>query len=78
MRYQHLDPAEAYGAFLALGAAAMVGMHWGCFDLTDEPIDLAPRVLAEVVRQAGGDPRVRTMAVGERWALPGAAATMKR
>ena len=78
MRYQHLDPHEAYRAFLALGAEAMVGMHWGCFDLTDEPIDLAPRVLAEAVRRAGGDPRVRVMAVGERWAFAGAAATMAR
>jgi N-acyl-phosphatidylethanolamine-hydrolysing phospholipase D len=73
-----MDPAEAYAAFLDLGAAAMVGMHWGCFDLTDEPIDLAPRALAEAVRRAGGDPRVRTLAVGERWALPAAAATMAR
>jgi N-acyl-phosphatidylethanolamine-hydrolysing phospholipase D len=76
MRYQHVDPAEAYDAFLALGAAAMIGMHWGCFDLTDEPIDLAPRVLAEVVAARGGDARVRTLAVGERWAFP--AATMAR
>ncbi|HEX2165146.1 MAG TPA: MBL fold metallo-hydrolase [Thermoanaerobaculia bacterium] len=70
MGYQHLDPKEAYDAFLALGARAMIGMHWGCFDLTDEPIDLAPRVLAEAIARRGGDPRVRTLAVGERWPLP--------
>lgn len=70
MRYQHLDPTEAYRAFLDLGARWMVPMHWGAFDLTDEPVDLAPRVLAQVVAAAGGDPRVRTLAVGERWPLP--------
>jgi N-acyl-phosphatidylethanolamine-hydrolysing phospholipase D len=67
MRYQHLDPEEAYRAFLALGARRMVAMHWGVFDLTDEPPDLAPRVLAEVVAAAGGDAgRVAVPAIGER------------
>jgi L-ascorbate metabolism protein UlaG (beta-lactamase superfamily) len=70
MRYQHLDPAEAWRAFGDLGARFMVTMHWGAFDLTDEPVDLAPAVLARVVAAAGGDPRVRTLAVGERWPVP--------
>lgn len=70
MRYQHVDPAEAYRAFQDLGARLMVAMHWGVFDLTDEPPDLAPRVLARVVEEAGGDPRrVRVPALGERLEL---------
>jgi hypothetical protein len=45
-------------------------MHWGCFDLTDEPVDLAPRALAAALAGAEGDPgRVRLLAVGERWEL---------
>jgi N-acyl-phosphatidylethanolamine-hydrolysing phospholipase D len=72
MRYQHMDPAEAYRASCDLGARFMVAMHWGVFDLTDEPPDLPPRVLAEVVAAAGGDPqRVKVPAIGERWILPG-------
>jgi N-acyl-phosphatidylethanolamine-hydrolysing phospholipase D len=68
MRYQHMDPAEAWSAFRDLGARTMIPMHWGCFDLTDEPVDLAPRVLEEVIASGPGDPaRVRTLAVGERW-----------
>jgi N-acyl-phosphatidylethanolamine-hydrolysing phospholipase D len=70
MGYQHLDPAEAWRAFGDLGARVLLPMHWGCFDLTDEPVDLAPRALAAAVAQAGGDPgRVRLLAVGERWDL---------
>jgi N-acyl-phosphatidylethanolamine-hydrolysing phospholipase D len=70
MRTQHADPAEAYQAFLDLGARTMIPMHWGCFDLTDEPVDLAPKVLAQVLERAGADRgRVRTMAVGERWRI---------
>src|SRR4029077_16679853 len=71
MRPQHADPGEAYQAFLDLGAHAMCSMHWGCFDLTDEPVDRAPKVLAEVLERAGADrERVRTMAVGQRWRIP--------
>jgi len=71
MGYQHMDPAEAYQAFRDLGARHMIGMHWGTFDLTDEPLDLAPRELAEAVRAYGGDPdRVRVLAIGERWRVP--------
>jgi N-acyl-phosphatidylethanolamine-hydrolysing phospholipase D len=71
MRYQHMDPADAYQAFLDLGARYMLPMHWGTFDLTDEPADLPPHVLAKVVAERGADAaRVRTLAIGERWKLP--------
>ncbi|HEX3557497.1 MAG TPA: MBL fold metallo-hydrolase [Thermoanaerobaculia bacterium] len=70
MRYQHVDPAEAYQAFLDLGARTMIPMHWGCFDLTNEPADLAPKVLARVLEERGADrERVRILAVGERWGV---------
>jgi L-ascorbate metabolism protein UlaG (beta-lactamase superfamily) len=69
MRYHHLDPAEAYQAFLDLRAGTLLPMHWGTFDLTDEPIDLPPRELARVVAERGGE-RVRTLAIGERWKVP--------
>ena len=53
MRYQHVDPEEGYQAFLDLGARVMIPMHWGCFDLTDEPADLAPKVLPSCWRRRG-------------------------
>jgi N-acyl-phosphatidylethanolamine-hydrolysing phospholipase D len=71
MQYQHMDPADAYQAFLDLRARTMIGMHWGTFDLTDEPADLPPRVLADVVKQAGGDAsRAIVLAIGEQWHVP--------
>jgi N-acyl-phosphatidylethanolamine-hydrolysing phospholipase D len=71
MRYQHMNPAESYQAFLDLRAKDMIGMHWGTFDLTDEPADLAPQALAEAVKAAGGDDsRVHVLAIGERFHVP--------
>ena len=71
MKYQHLNPAEAYQAFIDLDARFMVAMHWGTFDLTDEPLDLPPSVLREVVADRGGEAeQVRIFAIGERWAVP--------
>ncbi|MEE8278716.1 MAG: MBL fold metallo-hydrolase [Thermoanaerobaculia bacterium] len=71
MRYQHMDPAEAYRAFQDLGARYMLPMHWGAFDLTHEPVDLAPAVFQRAVAAAGGDPeRSPLLAVGEGWHLP--------
>ncbi|HYG63157.1 MAG TPA: MBL fold metallo-hydrolase [Thermoanaerobaculia bacterium] len=70
MRYQHVDPGEAYQAFLDLGARWMIPMHWGAFDLTDEPVDLAPQVLRQALAERGADAgRVPILAVGERWVV---------
>ena len=71
MKYQHMDPDEAVRAFEDLGARAMLGMHWGTFDLTDEPVDEAPKELARVLGEVGGDDRVKLFKIGERWHVPG-------
>jgi N-acyl-phosphatidylethanolamine-hydrolysing phospholipase D len=70
MRYQHMDPDDAVRALQQLGAAALVGMHWGTFVLTDEPLDEPPRALLAAAT-AAAVPRERILlpAVGEclRW-----------
>jgi N-acyl-phosphatidylethanolamine-hydrolysing phospholipase D len=79
MRRQHMNPPEAYRAFLDLKARYMLSLHWGTFDLTDEPLDLPPRALEEVLRGEGGDPlRARSLAIGERWELPARATSAPR
>lgn len=71
MRYQHMDPAGAYQAFLDLGARYMLPMHWGTFDLTDEPLDEPPRELERVVTTRGdGMDRIRLLGIGEGWHVP--------
>ncbi len=71
MRSQHMDPAEAYQAFLDLRGRFMLPMHWGTFDLTDEPVGLPPFELRRVLEERGlgreAREAVRVMAIGERW-----------
>ncbi|HEV7501122.1 MAG TPA: MBL fold metallo-hydrolase [Vicinamibacteria bacterium] len=65
MRPVHLDPEEAVQAALDVRATRVVAMHWGTFDLTDEPLDEPPaRFLAEAARRGLGD-RAWVLSVGE-------------
>jgi N-acyl-phosphatidylethanolamine-hydrolysing phospholipase D len=70
MRFVHLNPEEAMRAALDARAVRTVGMHWGTFDLTDEPLDEPPRRFRAAARAAGlADDRAWTLAIGEtrRW-----------
>jgi len=70
MRPVHMDPEEAVQAALDLGCRTTVGMHWGTFELTDEPLDEPPRRFrAEAARRGLAEDHVWVLAVGEsrRW-----------
>jgi N-acyl-phosphatidylethanolamine-hydrolysing phospholipase D len=72
MKHQHMSPRDALQAFADLGARHLLPMHWGTFDLTDEPIDEPPRELLRVMEEERTDAeRVRVLAIGERWKVPG-------
>ncbi|MCC7348375.1 MAG: MBL fold metallo-hydrolase [Variibacter sp.] len=70
MRDHHMNPEEAVQAFRDCGAQLALGHHFGCIQLTDEPIDAPPRALAEA-RQAAGiaEEAFRLLEPGEVWEL---------
>jgi N-acyl-phosphatidylethanolamine-hydrolysing phospholipase D len=70
MKRVHLTPEEAVRAFVDLEAKRMLAIHWGTFDLADEPLDEPPaRMLAEVRRRDIDAGRAWILKVGEtrRW-----------
>ncbi|MEY4583678.1 MAG: hypothetical protein RJB10_175 [Pseudomonadota bacterium] len=51
MTQQHVNPMESLRIHQDVGAKRSIGVHWGTFSLTDEPLDQPPRDLA-IARQA--------------------------
>jgi N-acyl-phosphatidylethanolamine-hydrolysing phospholipase D len=61
MRVVHMNPEEAVQAFLDLGGrdhGTLMGIHWGTFKLTDEPMD-EPPARTRAAWSAAGLPRER-------------------
>jgi N-acyl-phosphatidylethanolamine-hydrolysing phospholipase D len=70
MKPAHMNPEEAVQAAIALNAARSVGMHFGTFDLTDEPIEEPPKRFRAASAKAGRGPdKDWVLAIGEtrRW-----------
>ena len=70
MHYVHLTPEQAVQASEDLKSRVMLGVHWGTFDLADEPLDEPPRrMLAETSRRGMGGDRAWVFKIGEtrRW-----------
>jgi len=78
MQMVHVAPEEAVQIYEDLAAPhagaplpLMLGMHWGTFRLTDEPMDEPPRRTAERWRALGLDPdRLWIARFGETRSLP--------
>ncbi|MCX7632682.1 MAG: MBL fold metallo-hydrolase [Turneriella sp.] len=66
MREVHVSPEEAITAFLDLRAQAMLGIHWGTYDLADEDYDQPKReALAAAARLGVEQSRLWLPAIGQ-------------
>lgn len=71
MRGQHIDPSEAVRLWRELGARYALGIHWGCFELTDEPLDAPPEALQQALVASDLDPgRFWLLRQGGRRVIP--------
>jgi L-ascorbate metabolism protein UlaG (beta-lactamase superfamily) len=52
MHAQHADPGEAVRIHQDLHARQSIAIHWGTFELSDEPLDEPPKLLAEELKKA--------------------------
>ncbi len=71
MEPNHMNPEQAGQAFLELGARRLVPMHWGTFQLTDEPISEPIGRLCAWWEKSdpGNGRRLHAMSVGETLTL---------
>ena len=53
MKTNHINPEEAVAVFEQLRPTRALGIHWGTFQLTFEPIDEPPQKLEALKRQRG-------------------------
>ena len=66
MRMTHTTPEESLDIFADVRARTFVAMHWGTFDLAEEPLDEPPRRLRKVAKERGiPDERVWVLKHGE-------------
>ena len=66
MKAVHTTPEEAVQAFVDLNARVLLGIHWGTFDLAEEPLDEPPaRMLAKVRRRGIGSEHGWILKLGE-------------
>lgn len=67
----HIGPDEAAAAFRDLGARYALGVHWGTFELSDEPIDGPPDRLRSALAAMKIEPgRFQTTEAGQVWDIP--------
>jgi len=71
MADQHVNVDEAVKIHRDLGARRSLGVHWGTFALTDEPLDEPPRRLVQARSEAGlAEDDFFVLAIGQTWRVP--------
>lgn len=71
MAYSHMDPAQAVRTMQDLRAENALAMHYGTFQLTDEPLDAPVEELTAALAEQSITPsRFRTLDVGGSWQVP--------
>ena len=65
MKPSHLDPRQALDAFADLRARVMVPIHFGTFDLAEEPLEEPSRLLEQLARARAVIDRVWILKHGE-------------
>lgn len=64
MEAVHVNPEEAVQAFEDLGAAYFIPVHWGTFDMADEPIQQPAEEVRRYAEEAGITEKLQVLDIG--------------
>lgn len=70
MESVHMEPAQAVAAFQELHAEYFIPIHWGTFDLAEEPITKPIELVQQHMADRGLSSHLHILAIGESLALP--------
>jgi L-ascorbate metabolism protein UlaG (beta-lactamase superfamily) len=72
MQKAHMNPEEAVQAFSDLGGRYLIPMHYGTYDLSDEPLSEPITRLHQYISTKGMEHQVKELSVGEKcWITDG-------
>jgi L-ascorbate metabolism protein UlaG (beta-lactamase superfamily) len=69
METSHLSPLEAVNAFHDLGGKVFIPMHYGTYDLSDEPLGEPYRLLREQEQEGKIKGKLKVLDIGERYLM---------
>jgi L-ascorbate metabolism protein UlaG (beta-lactamase superfamily) len=69
MKEAHMNPAEAIQAFHDLGGKVFIPMHYGTYDLSDEPLGEPLSILENMEKSGKIDGKLKAMTIGEIYYL---------
>ena len=67
MHVNHISPQDAVKAFHELGAKTFIPMHYGTFDLSDEPVGEPVKLLKEAAKQNQINGELKLLDLGENY-----------
>ena len=70
MESVHVDPAQAVQAFVDLQATHFIPIHWGTFDLAEEPLQEPPLLLQQAAAEQNIADCVHLLDIGGVFSLP--------
>lgn len=70
MQPVHVNPEEALRAFEDLEADHFLPVHWGTFDMAEEPLHAPADTLRRLIEEHGLDDQVHILEIGESWQRP--------
>ncbi len=65
MKANHNNPADAFQAFLDANGKTLVPMHYGTFDLSDEPPNEPLKLLQEEANKQNLSDRLKPLTINE-------------